>query len=256
MANLASSLLRTNPIKLPTLSIIGISLYFLTNKLSHQNDSLSITNDKMTGILKLDSILRLLIEKEGISEATLAREINLPRNTINRIVAGKTTDPRLSTLEGIANYFSITIDQLYGKSPLVEKHTGAVKNTQPIPIITLEQAEKWEDIIKNIEFCDHHKWATLDQVDHSAKFAVSITGSGMWPQFPEGCTILVDPFREIKNKDFVLASIFKKGIVIFRQLLMDGDSTLLSPVNKSFQTIHLESDDKIIGVAIEMRLEC
>jgi len=50
---------------------------------------------------------RLGINNEQLSEAT-----GLPKSTIDKITAGTTTDPKLSTLTALAKYFGCTIDDL------------------------------------------------------------------------------------------------------------------------------------------------
>ncbi|MDR2647238.1 MAG: helix-turn-helix transcriptional regulator [Oscillospiraceae bacterium] len=50
---------------------------------------------------------RLRINNEQLSKAT-----GVPKSTIDKITAGTTTDPKLSTLTALANYFGCTIDDL------------------------------------------------------------------------------------------------------------------------------------------------
>lgn len=66
--------------------------------------------------LNIKYVLSGLLSDSGISESELGRKINIPRATINRLIAGHTPDPRASTLNAIAAYFNISIEQLLGKS--------------------------------------------------------------------------------------------------------------------------------------------
>ena len=56
--------------------------------------------------------LKLLIEKEGISEAELSRRCGVTQPMINRIVNAKTDNPKLKTLLRISRYFGISISNL------------------------------------------------------------------------------------------------------------------------------------------------
>src|SRR5690349_21258006 len=69
----------------------------------------------MTTIL----VNRVLSQLMGdMSEAELAKLVNVPKATINRLLSGRTPDPRIGTLTLIAQYFGITIEQLLGITPL------------------------------------------------------------------------------------------------------------------------------------------
>ena len=72
----------------------------------------------------VSNTLNFLLKREGMSEAALAKEVDIPRNTINRLAGGRTPDPRISTLETIANYFNVSLDQLIGKEPISDASVG------------------------------------------------------------------------------------------------------------------------------------
>jgi transcriptional regulator with XRE-family HTH domain len=61
---------------------------------------------------------RLIAHHEIISGSDLARQLNIPPPSINRILSGHTADPRCSTLILLADYFDISIDQLLGREKL------------------------------------------------------------------------------------------------------------------------------------------
>lgn len=75
---------------------------------SLRNHALDTNNDN------LSNNLSSLLKKHNISESDLARTLNLPYNTIHRLVTGHTIDPRISTLKAIAGYFKVKLDALLG----------------------------------------------------------------------------------------------------------------------------------------------
>jgi len=91
---------------------------------------------------KCRDTLKTLLFKNNINATELARAIDIPQPTIQRILAGKTEDPKLSTLTAIANYFSLTIDQLLGNSPLTD--TAFFNKTKKSPVISWEQATRYK----------------------------------------------------------------------------------------------------------------
>src|SRR3990167_7580870 len=184
--------------------------------------------------LEIANILDRLLSQAGISEAELGRVINVPRATINRIASGKTPDPRASTLQAIAKYFNVTVDQLLGKQPLFSNNMQpfALSATYTsIPVIEWEEAPNWETVLQTIKPDNHFDWILADPNIESGKFALRIQGDSMWPQFQENTVLIIDQMRELKNRDFVIVYVKKNDEVLFRQLIVEGKSKFLKAIN-------------------------
>ena len=69
----------------------------------------------------LAQVLTYLLDYADLTPNGLAVILGIPTPTIYRLAMGDVTDPRLSTLTMIANYFGITIEQLVGRAPLDKK---------------------------------------------------------------------------------------------------------------------------------------
>ena len=68
---------------------------------------------------KLQYNLQRLMAMHAIhSGSELARQLSIPPPSINRILSGQVTDPRISTLILLADYFDVGIDQLLGREKL------------------------------------------------------------------------------------------------------------------------------------------
>ena len=205
-------------------------------------------------ILPISSILSYLIKQTRMSEAALAKKINVPRATINRLVSGRTPDPRASTLNSIAAYFGVSMDQLLGKQPLfLDNHQLIIASTISIPIIEWKEIKIWEKVVSKVKPNEHLGWITLDSSIEQSKFAVRVKGESMWPQFQLNSILIIAPEKEIKNRDFVLAYIEKDDEVVFRQLIIENKYKLLKAINNIFPPIQLECSDRIIGVVIQTR---
>ena len=205
--------------------------------------------------LEISSILNYLLNKAGISEAALGREINIPRATINRIVSGRTPDPRASTLGAIAEYFNVTVDQLLGKQPLFDNTGLSTKSRSytSIPIIEWNDINNWEQVLESIKPDNHFSWILTDPNIDDGKFALTVKGESMWPQFQENTILIADPTRKPKNRDFVVVYIKKNDEILFRQLIVEGKYRFIKAINKMFPTIQLQDCDKVIGVIIQTR---
>jgi len=58
---------------------------------------------------------QLMVSQDIQSGSDLARQLNIPPPSINRILSGQVIDPRISTLILIADHFDIGIDELLGR---------------------------------------------------------------------------------------------------------------------------------------------
>ncbi len=206
-------------------------------------------------ILEISNILNYLIKQAHISEAELARKIKVPRATINRLVSGRTPDPRASTLNAIAAYFNVSVDQLLGKQPLfLDNNQSIIANAHTsIPVIEWKETKDWEKVINQLKPDGHFDWVMVDPSIDQGRFAIRVNGESMWPQFQTNTILIIAPEKEAKNRDFVIAYIKKNDEIVFRQLIVEDRYKFLKAINNIFPTIQFEDSDKIIGVVIQTR---
>jgi transcriptional regulator with XRE-family HTH domain len=200
--------------------------------------------------MTLSETLNNLIHKLNISEAALGRAINVPRATINRLVSGKTPDPRASTLLAIAKYFDVTVDQLLGNAPMpdsLSKSRDLASKVTLIPWEELKHLPNINDEGQKVSFI------STDLSDATEKFAVRLSGDSMSPLFPEDTILIVDTIKNSKNRDYILVYISESNDIMLRQLIIEGTYKILQPLNNIFPSINLQANDRIIGVVIQTR---
>ena len=201
------------------------------------------------------TVLTNLIEMHGITESQLARSINLPRATVNRIKLGKILDPKASTLIRIASYFNISVDQLLGISPLENEANKKQNSIVRVPLIEWNKALDFNNMGKKINYINSDKWSLFECCDNGVepRFALTVFGEAMWPFFGDGSIIAVDCNKSPQNRSFVVAYIANRDEVVLRQLLIDGKTKLLTPMNNAFATLSLSMGDYIIGVVAQTK---
>lgn len=212
-----------------------------------------MTNDS-ANTNSLSGVLNTLLKDKAITSGKLANQINVPRATINNIVQGKTTDPRASTLEAIANYFEISVDQLLGKTSYKSNETDVVPQ-KLVPIIPWSQIGEKDYIMNNFKAEQDIATIPIDINLEGKQFAMQVIGDAMWPQFEEGSIIIIDPNKIPKNRDFVVANIKQKEDVLFRQLYTEGHTYILKAFNSVFPSLVMADQDFIIGTVIQTRNE-
>lgn len=206
--------------------------------------------DKNAPQSKLSKFLKKLIFDKGTNVAQLSKKIDIPQPTLNRIVLGKTKNPHPKSLEKMAEYFGIPVKEITkyadDESPLVENEIIKIPQFDMSQITSANATTSTEpEHLINID-------APLGETC----FAINLDSSSMEPMFLEGTTLIFNPEKTPKNKSFVLAFLNEPATPVFRQILIDGASQYLKPMNPSLSTISvtvLKPEDKILGTLVESR---
>ena len=204
----------------------------------------------------LSKILNLLIGEKKIKPAELARLTNLPQPTVQRIVAGTTTRPHLSSLEPIAKYFSISIDQLLGLDPipwLANKEYLSMQ-VRHVPVINWNEVLPW---LNNIIPTNTENTIISDTNVGKKTFALTVKDSSMEPVFNIGTKIIIDPEKELKDRCFVVVKFNDNDEALFRQLIIDGNEYFVKPLSHELTHSKIRKvtsqNSKICGTLVQTR---
>lgn len=160
--------------------------------------------------------LQFLLEQHEINGSDLAKSLNIPYNTIHRILKGTTSDPRISTLQQIADYFKVSIDFLLDSNASNEGYS--------VPLLSWEALTQ-DHFIEQIDRKNWHRNIKIPQMDTindlSRVFALEGTRS-MQPRFPLGTTFIIGLQEEPLDGDLVLIKFKENNTVTLRDLIMDS----------------------------------
>lgn len=207
----------------------------------------------------ISQILKMLMFKKNINTTQLAREINVPQQTLHRIVSGSSPNPHLKTLEPLSEFFSVSIDQLTGKKPLLGEFASArivtamLASLQQIPLLECLNVEYY---LKDCNPTLIKDYIIVDGNVMDKAFAILMQDSSMEPYLQQGAILILDPIKIPKDRDFVLVNVCGYKSPVFRQLLMNGECSYLKPTNPDLATFpmrRLQETDKILGVLLEVR---
>tara|TARA_R110002126_G_scaffold247974_2_gene390846 strand:- start:6254 stop:6943 length:690 start_codon:yes stop_codon:yes gene_type:complete len=219
------------------------------------NVKLKSAHDMMATTDCLSKNLTALMKQENISSSDLARSLNIPYNSIQRLVSGFTSDPRVSTLKLIANYFNVSLDVLTGENESSFSQAFPQKDNSPrfIPIFS------WEDIVNpdfftqtNITTWENWQPVALSPSEKLSKKAYAIESKrSMQPRFPMGTIFVVDPDQTAMDDDLVLVRMKETNAVSLRDLRIDPPSWQLLPVIESSAVIaYDDTKHVIIGIVV------
>ncbi|QLH41267.1 MAG: LexA family transcriptional regulator [Coxiellaceae bacterium] len=209
----------------------------------------------------LSDILKRLMFIHDIKTTELARRIDVPQPTLQRIVAGTSTNPHISTLIPLAKFFNVTVDQLRGIAPIPE-----LESTQPNPAVpsglcavpSLEWEEVGEWLKQSMYLNDKPERPKLYiEGPLSAKsYALTVNDNAMYPMFPKGTQIIVDPEQTAQPRQYVIAWLTKQNTVVLRQLLLAEEKQLLKALHPDLEKYPmqlLQENDQICGVVVQAR---
>lgn len=208
---------------------------------------------KITALKKVESnlceVLSALMTEGHIDSNKLSQDTGIPVPTINRLRSDRSCNPTLATLLPIANFFSISINQLIGAEPLDKNRQVGTFNphfrqTKSVPIIPIEQlANSNKDI-------DFPVVDTSANVSENA-FAILVKTAFASAQFPENTILIFDKNLEPKDRDYVVVRLEGHQKPTLRQLLIDGDDHYFKPLSAEFGGVTFSKNHEILGVMVQ-----
>lgn len=200
---------------------------------------------------RIGQILRRLMSEKRIRAAELARQVNLPQPTVHRIATGACEHPHLSSLEPIANFFSITVEQLKGHEPI-----SWLDRVMKVPLLTWDVVMNWP---QNSDDSLHSEYVLTDAPVGKLGFAIQLKDAAMDPVFPKNTLLIADPERQPKDRSYVIAKLANYPEAIFRQLLIDANDRYLKPLSPDFDKYKmtlLNNNDKILSTVVQAKRDC
>ena len=168
---------------------------------------------------------------QGVNGITLSRQTRIQPSTINKILNGKILDPRISTIQALADFFEVTTEEFLKETAQSQALNQLIYSFAEIP-------EAWPHI----------------QVQEGNRFKLEYYGEDMSPFFGNGAVLEFDKKISPKNKDFILAAVKTENgssAIVFRRLLDGGTEKYLAPMNDQFKAITFKNGDEILGVLVE-----
>jgi SOS-response transcriptional repressor LexA len=197
--------------------------------------------------------LHRLMQHQGLSEAELARQTGVPQPTLHKILSNQTTDPRISTLKTLADFFKIPLDDLFSDNVLLQDTpTSGAKDSQSIPVIS------WEDCVKpnptsDLSPTNWEDWLVLDGANTIKHGYALISRPSMEPHFPRGTTLIVDPDVRPSDGDLIVVQYPDTESATLRELIIDGPNRMLIPLNQNSDADHLTDTTRVLGTVTQYR---
>ena len=196
----------------------------------------------------------------------LSRATGVPQPTVHRILEGTSRDPRSATVQPIADFLGVTLDDLYfrdlsGHPPSEALPKANVREGPSIqgrvPRISSVQAGEWAEIVDNFQPGDAAEWLPCPVKHGPHTFCLVVEGESMRnyggrPSYEPGDVIFVDPDVGARSGDRVVVRLESQSSATFKQYIEEDGRKMLKALNPDWKPRYLEinGDATVCGVVI------
>lgn len=200
----------------------------------------------------IDRVLAIA-EQKKLSQTTLAKRLGISDQVLTNWKA-RGMPPRWDRL--VADQLGVSIDTLHGRNDPNNLFNVSVPperaNYQLLPEISWVAAGQFDEA--NDPYAPGAGSRLVEtHVPVSTKaFALLVRGDSMEPEFPDGCTIIVDPAVTARSGDYIIARAEDWDQATFKQYRIDAGIKWLVSLNPKYPAIQAPYNSSIVGVVVEM----
>lgn len=196
-----------------------------------------------------------------VSNAKLARMIGVSRPTIGNWIEGKSA-PTGENLTNLANALKVDPNWLMSGKESQARFDNNVDVSQkipfdgrPIPVISWVAAGSFEPIETVLRDAEVDEYLPPIKECGRNGYGLIVTGISMSPKFEPEDRIYVNPdFQviDLKTGDLVIVSCAGDNEATFKQLIIEGTTKYLKPLNPKWdeQIIKLTEDCRLVGKVV------
>ena len=205
-------------------------------------------------------ISKLMLDMD-VSNAKLARMIGVSRPTIGNWIDGKSA-PTGENLTNLANALKVDPNWLMSGKESQARLDNNVDVSQkipfdgrPIPVISWVAAGSFEPIETVLRDAEVDEYVPPIKECGTNGYGLIVTGISMSPKFEPEDRIYVNPdFQviDLKTGDLVIVSCAGDNEATFKQLIIEGTTKYLKPLNPKWdeQIIKLTEDCRLVGKVV------
>ena len=191
--------------------------------------------------------LQYLAKRSGLTEAEIARKIDCPPQTLNRMFRGQTPDPKISVVRKLSSFFEIPISNL-----LSENLSLGYENYKMLPLLEWEELSELnnrEELLKNNT---RRNWQPISVEISNSAFLLKSKKS-MAPRIPHVTIFVVEPNIQPIDGDIIIVHFRENNIFSARELIIDAPQWILQNISGEDKSVYQSSEHNIIGIVIEKR---
>lgn len=211
-------------------------------------DSAKSNNDAP---LEVGAAIRRLRQRKRLTLEQLAAMLDTHRGSLSKVENAK---------QGYTGEFIRKVATALGVSEMDIYNEAAHGNTEEgpdiqgtVPLISWIQAGHWNEVVDNLHLGEGERIATTYR-KRKHTYALRVRGDSMEPKFPEGAILIVEPEESPEPGAFVIVR-QNGGEATFKQLMVDGATRYLKPLNPRYPIMELKADAVICGVVKRVEMD-
>ncbi|MCW5589649.1 MAG: helix-turn-helix transcriptional regulator [Legionellales bacterium] len=205
------------------------------------------------------NIAHLLVTHGNLSISDLAKTTGIPQPTLHHLLAGKTRRPRKNLVKTLANFFSITPEQLLGEHPIpliIPEKIKEMYKITAVPFITWEVLSNWPN---NVEYFNPEREIIVNNLLSKDSFAIIVNSSliELLRIFSENTVLIFDNRKTLKDKDYAIIFSKKFSKIEFSRIYLEKNFVYakLDLLDGNEKLIKLDMEvDRVVGILSEARI--
>lgn len=197
--------------------------------------------------------IRRLMSCSKMSEADLCRGVNLPQTTVNRLLSGHTTDPRVNTLVAIAQFFEVSLEQILGFEALIPNNLGISTRGCILPIVNWNNLSNW--LYNKLEISNElHHWVKTERNFNEHSFALPAPASCS-QVFGEDGVLLMNRLQSDEIEDGKILLLEQNNEFFLRKVLREGSQWFAKRLFSPYEITLLSENVTFHAYMVEVRNE-
>lgn len=179
-----------------------------------------------------------LMDAKGITNIhQLSKESGIPQPTLHKLIKGITTDPRVSSLEPLAQFFKVSMDALMSSQTIDTNALFAGESFKhsviEVPKLLWEQADRYNEVLSKVNQDNWDDWVALDDLASEITFALEVEDTDLPMPFVKGAIIIIDPEQDWKkHRGFVLLASKTEKLPVIKSIIREGADIWLASLNQ------------------------
>lgn len=192
--------------------------------------------------------LKLHLDKRGLNQTDMARDLNFPETTVSNWMKASTY-PRPDKLQLIADYFNVKRSDLTEKRPTNLLYISP----QTVPVPVLGDIACGEPIHAEENFIGY-RYVSPDRLPSGNSYYLIAKGDSMEPTIPNGSEVLIREQEEVEYGQIAAVLVNGNTEATLKRVRKQGNVIVLMPDNPAHDPIFVteECPVKIIGKAIRI----
>jgi SOS-response transcriptional repressor LexA len=206
--------------------------------------------------------IRHIREELELSQEAFGRHMGVSKAAVSQWENGDIKNLRPANLFALQNFTGYSAEWIATGAGNARVKGGKKADTRPgppvasVPLISWVQAGQWDEVVDVYRPGDGEKPVYTTRKVGPRAYALRVVGDSMEnpngrPTYPQGSIIIVDPDRDAIHGNAVIVRLEDSKQATFKQLVVEGGSRYLKPLNPRYPIMKVDRKATICGVVVQ-----